>query len=350
MKLISQRSILMSRLLRATLLSGLLLVTLAVPVRAANDAVVFMYHRFGEAGQPATNIRLDQFDAHLTELTSGRYTVLGLETLIDRLESGEDLPDYAVGLSADDAYRSVLTEAWPRLKKRGLPFTLFVATEPVEEGVPGYLTWAEISKLAAEGVTIGNQAHSHPHLPQLDEAAVAAEFKRSQDLFEKHLGFRPRLIAYPYGESSLRVQELAREAGFTAGFGQHSGAFNALYNRFDLPRFAMNEAYGDPDRARLAARARALPVGGVTPADSLVAATNPPAIGFSLDVPVDRAEQLACYTSHAGKARIERLGDTRFEIRVDEAFPKGRTRVNCTLPAGDGRWYWFGRQFYRAPD
>ena len=39
----------------------------------------------------------------------------------------------------------------------------------------------------------------------------------------------------------------------------------------------------------------------------------------------------------------------RVELRFGEAFPTGRTRINCTVPAGDGRWYWFGHQFYRAP-
>ena len=32
---------------------------------AADHAVILMYHRFGEDQLPSTNIRLDQFDAHL---------------------------------------------------------------------------------------------------------------------------------------------------------------------------------------------------------------------------------------------------------------------------------------------
>ena len=43
---------------------------------AADHAVVLMYHRFGEADYPTTNIRLEQFDAHLEILASGDYNVM----------------------------------------------------------------------------------------------------------------------------------------------------------------------------------------------------------------------------------------------------------------------------------
>jgi hypothetical protein len=43
---------------------------------------------------------------------------------------------------------------------------------------------------------------------------------------------------------------------------------------------------------------------------------------------------------------VERLGDNRIEVRFMKPLPKSRTRLNCTLPAGEGRWYWFGYQFY----
>ena len=37
---------------------------------AADHAVILMYHRFGEDQLPSTNIRLDQFDAHLKKLSN----------------------------------------------------------------------------------------------------------------------------------------------------------------------------------------------------------------------------------------------------------------------------------------
>ena len=68
--------------------------------------------------------------------------------------------------------------------------------------------------------------------------------------------------------------------------------------------------------------------------------------GFTLDTRLGRANRLACYSSHAGKAQLERISERWVEVRVEKPFPKGRSRINCTLPGPSGRWYWLGNQFY----
>ena len=47
----------------------------AVPVMASDSAVVLMYHRFGETAHPSTNIRIEQFEAHLEELSREKYVL-----------------------------------------------------------------------------------------------------------------------------------------------------------------------------------------------------------------------------------------------------------------------------------
>jgi len=319
-------------------------------VRAADSAVVFMYHRFGETAYPSTNIKLDQFEAHVSELKSGKYTVLGLPEIVRRLRSGDALPDRAVGISIDDAYSSVYTQAWPRLREAGLPFTLFVATRPVDRGLKNYMTWAQVKELKDAGVTIGSQTATHLHMAKSSLPANRQDLEASNARFREMLGQAPALFAYPYGEASLAVAKLVKDLGFTAAFGQHSGAISRVEGSFYLPRFAMNETYGTPGRFLLAANALALPAADWTPADHTLtsASDNPPAMGFTVAGDGYNLKRLTCYTSHDGRARIERIG-ARVEVRAAAPFPKGRTRLNCTLPAKDGRWYWLGRQFY-VPD
>lgn len=321
----------------------------AGPAAAADSAVVVMYHRFGDGRYPSTNIRLEQFEAHLAEIADGPYTVLPLPEIVSALRSGRPLPDRTIGLSIDDAYLSVYTEAWPRLREAGLPFTLFVATDPIDRGFADHMSWDQLRELAAAGVTIGSQTASHLHMAASGEAANRRDVETSNRRFEAELGRRPDIIAYPYGEASLAVEALARETGFVAGFGQHSGVIHAGGNLYYMPRFAMNEAFGDIKRFRLAANALPIPVTDVTPADHLVATNNPPAMGFTVVGDVPGLGRLSCYASHVdGALSVERLGESRIEVRMAEPFPKGRGRVNCTLPAGDGRWRWLGRQFYVA--
>ena len=47
---------------------------------AADYATVLMYHRFGEDKYPSTNIRIEQFEAHLNMLANGDYNICLLYT------------------------------------------------------------------------------------------------------------------------------------------------------------------------------------------------------------------------------------------------------------------------------
>jgi hypothetical protein len=38
----------------------------------------------------------------------------------------------------------------------------------------------------------------------------------------------------------------------------------------------------------------------------------------------------------------------RIEARFASPLAQGRTRLNCTMPGGDGRVRWFGTSFYVA--
>ena len=346
------------RIARWWLLFGIAWVSLfaALPALAGNSAVIFMYHRFGEDNLPSTSITLEQFEAHIAELKSGGYHVRPIPEIVSALMNGDDLPDRAIGISVDDAYLSAFTEARPRLKAAGFPFTLFVATNPVDSGTRGYMSWSQIRQLKAEGVTIGSQTASHLHMAASGVALSRRDMETSNARFATELGAVPELIAYPYGEASLDIMALSRDIGFTAGFGQHSGVANRLSEMYYLPRFALNERYGDMDRFRLAANALALPATDVTPADPLINSDdeNPPAIGFTLSGGVSglskSAQNLSCFLSHEGKVSVTRLGgedggDVRIEVRMNTPMPNGRARLNCTLPANEGRWRWFGRQF-----
>ena len=314
---------------------------------AAESAVVLMYHRFGEGAFPTTNTKLEQLEAHIAEIQTGKFVVKPLPKIVAAMRARQTLPDNTIGISVDDAYLSVYREAWPRLRKANLPFTLFVATNAIDRGSSGYMSWTQIREMARAGITIGSQTASHPNMPLLSAARNAEELRKSNDRFKAELGQVPTLIAYPYGEYSLAVREVTKNAGFIAAFGQHSGVIHPDSDFYFLPRFAFNENFGDVSRFRMAARALPLRTTDLTPADTLLSIrNNPPLFGFTIrGLASKRLSQLACYVSRQGKVRIERLGERRIEVRMNKAFDPGRTRINCTLPEAGGRWRWFGRQF-----
>ena len=115
--------------------TALCLIILSVAPIGANadqSAVIIMYHRFGENTLPSTNISIKQFEKHLKELETGNYTVLPIPKILFAINTQKSLPKRTIGITIDDAYLSVYTRAWPRLKKAGFPFTLFIATEAID--------------------------------------------------------------------------------------------------------------------------------------------------------------------------------------------------------------------------
>jgi len=314
-------------------------------VRAADSAVILQYHRFGEPDLPSTSVTIEQFESHIRHLQEGGYSVLPVPHIIAALKAGQPLPERTIGITIDDAARSAYTMAWPRLQAAGFPFTIFVSTDAVDQRHRRTMSWEEIRELAAAGVTIGNHSAAHDHMWKMDEPARQADLDRAEKRFREELGFAPGLFAYPFGEFDLALRDMVTERGFDGAFGQQSGVAHQSWDSSALPRFALNENYGDLDRFRLIAATLPLIAIDITPQNPVLT-TNPPHIGFTLDPSLSEyADKLACFASGQGQASVDVLGAQRAEVRLTQPFPAGRNRVNCTMPGPDGRWRWLGLQF-----
>jgi len=313
--------------------------------RAADSAVILQYHRFGEADLPSTSVTIEQFESHIQHLQEGGFSVLPVPHIVAALKAGQPLPDRTIGITIDDAALSAYEVAWPRLQAAGFPFTLFVSTDAVDGRHRRIMTWDNIREMEAAGVTIGNHAAAHAKMWQMDAAGRQADLDRAERRLREELGHAPELFAYPYGEFDMALRTMVSERGFAAAFGQQSGVAYSGWNMMSLPRFALNETYGDIDRFKLIASTLPLAATDITPNDPVLA-ENPPHLGFTLDPALsEEADNLACFASGQGQAMVEVLGGQRVEVRLSQAMPAGRNRINCTMPGPDGRWRWLGLQF-----
>ena len=310
---------------------------------AADSAVILQYHRFGEDKYPSTSVTIDQLEAHIAHLIDGGYAVLPVPDILAAIDAGEPLPDRTIGITIDDATRSSFVEAWPRFEAAGFPFTVFVSTDPVDQGHAGIMSWDELRQLAAAGVTIANHSAAHGYMWREDGGENRADLLRAQRRIEEELGVEATLFAYPFGEWDSALRALVADLGFTAAFGQHSGVVAAHTDRLNLPRFALNRSYGEMDRFRLIVDTLPLGARDVTPADQIMQ-ENPPAVGFTIEPPLANSASLACYASGGVAAALEHEEGDRVVVGFDKPFPTGRARLNCTAPAAGGRWHWFGLQ------
>ena len=313
---------------------------------AGDSAVILAYPRIAN-GPAHSTVTQAQFEAHLKELTGGRYTVMPLGGVVDALKAGRELPDRAVALTFDSGDRAIHRAIWPKLKSLNLPFTVFIgANRPGSRA--SYLGWAELSEMAAAGVEIGIEGPGGPSLAAMPADKMKVEIDRAMQRIRQELGRAPRFFAYPQGEYTRAAAEAVAAAGLEAAFGDHSGVAHRSLGLYALPRFLLSQTYGDMERFAVVANALALPIRDLVPADTLVGADNPPAIGFTAAGPVGKLEQLNCFAAGLGRASVEVLGEIRAEVRMPGPFPPGRMRVNCTLPGPDGRWRWLGLPFVVA--
>ena len=306
-----------------------------------NSIAVFVYHRFGENNYPSTNTKIPQFKKHLDELIKNNYNVVSTETIIDALQNNKNLPEKTVAITIDDAFFSIYKKAWPILKEKKLPFTIFVSTGPVNSNSKNYMNWEQLKEMNNRGVTIGHHTKNHFHLVGKKKETIISEIEEASDDFLKNLGYVPDIFAYPYGEYSSEIKEITKNY-FKAAFGQQSGGIYNGIDIFELPRFSLNEQYGDLKRFKFAANSYGLKIKNVLPENKVITDINPPLLGFTL---LDDLEGLIrCYPSHNIKADLTKLGNKRIEIRFDRAFPKRRTRINCTIN-DNKKWRWSGFQF-----
>ena len=92
--------------------------------------VVLTYHRFSHAPQ-AGRTSADALTAQLDYLAS-HYTVLPLSMIEWHLREGRPLPPWTAAITIDDGYSDFYDIAWPALRRRKMPATVFVVTDFVD--------------------------------------------------------------------------------------------------------------------------------------------------------------------------------------------------------------------------
>jgi peptidoglycan/xylan/chitin deacetylase (PgdA/CDA1 family) len=103
------------------------------------------------------------------------------------------------------------------------PATIFIGGHWAQEEV-GHLQYLAASPL----FELGNHTFSHPHMKEISEDRMRAEFLETQAAVQAITGREPRLFRPPYGEYDERVVRVAGEMGLTTV-------------EYDLPS-------GDPDQ------------------------------------------------------------------------------------------------------
>ena len=212
----------------------------------SNDSgtLSLMYHRFNENKYPSTNIRMEVFIEHMNTIKDNKYEFYDPKLFLTEFDKVKNKKKILITI--DDAFKSFYIEAWPYLKKNKIPFILFVSTEPV--GKNGYMTWDEIREIdKSEFGYIGHHSHTHEYLVDMTNLEFENDIETASKIFKEKLGYIPKIFSYPFGEYSLYMKNYISKK-FELAFGQHSGVIDINKDKFELPRFPINEKYGELKR------------------------------------------------------------------------------------------------------
>ena len=311
----------------------------------SNDEGVLsiMYHRFNEFKYPSTNIAMDIFKEHVDLIFDANLTFYHPKDFVDEF----DVPkkEKKILLTIDDAFQSFYDNAWPYLKKNKIPFVLFVSTEPV--GNNGYMNWDQIKEIeSSEFGVIGHHSHSHDYLIDKSEEIFLNDIKTSNLIFKEKLGHVPTLFSYPFGEYSRFMKNYISQ-NFKIAFGQHSGIIDVNKNKFELPRFPINEKYGEIKRFKSIINYYPLEYKDLKPEEKkLSKENNPPKFKVEFFDDQKNIENINCYSNEGDKWMKSNIKLVEKELTIEfrEPFLPRRGRINCSLN-DNGKWRWFGTQF-----
>ena len=245
-----------------------------------------MYHRFEENKYPSTNIKTNAFKKQLEIIESQNISFVNPRNFEKDLNLKKN--KRKILITIDDGFLSFYENAWPILKEKKIPFILFVNTREV--GSFNYMNWKQIKELFKEDfVEIGNHSHSHEYLVDEDFSIIKNDIIKSIQIFKNKLGKNSSFFSYPFGEYSLEFKKIIKDLGFKYAFGQHSGVIDETKDSFELPRFPINEKYGDLKRFKTLTKTLPLKYKNILPHEKyLTISRNPP------DVEVQFIQNIIC--------------------------------------------------------
>ena len=311
---------------------------------SADEGVLsIMYHRFDEIKYPSTNIRMGIFLKHVQLIKDLNYEFIHPKDF----QNNFNIPkrQKKILLTVDDGFQSFFEIAWPYLKKNKIPFILFVSTEPV--GNKGYMTWDQIKEVEKESFAIiGHHSHTHEYLIEKSDEEFINDIEIANSIFKSKLGYVPDLFSYPFGEYSEFMRNYISN-NFTFAFGQHSGVIDVNKEKFQLPRFPINEKYGEIERFTSIIKTYPLEYKNLLPKEKkLKKINNPPNFSVKFFENQKNIRNINCYSNEGDRWEKSNMNfDNKIlSIKFRESFLPRRGRINCSLN-DNGKWRWFGTQF-----
>ena len=215
------------------------------------DVTILVYHRFGTTAKDTMTVRTPTFRWQLDFLRQHGRPIIPLSGLVSYLiGQAPPPPAGSVVITADDGHESVFTDMLPIVREYQIPVTLFIYPSAISNASYA-MTWAQLDALHRTGF-FDIQSHTfwHPNFktekrrlsPSAYRAFAMLQLAKSRTVLEKKAGVEAKLLAWPFGIYDDELIEMAREAGYIAGFTLDRRAVTSRDPMMALPRFLVTDA------------------------------------------------------------------------------------------------------------
>ncbi|MEN9464745.1 MAG: hypothetical protein RL217_926 [Pseudomonadota bacterium] len=319
--------------------------------------VILQYHHISTSTPPSTSTSPEDFRTHLSLIEQQGMQVVDLKTALNKLEKGEAVPDNALAITFDDAYISIYQNAWPLLKDKGWPFTIFVNPNVVDAGGNATISWEQLLEMQKNGAAIANHSQSHDYLiekvtEENSHAYLDKEINGAEARIKEKLGVSHKLFAYPYGEFNLPIMAWLKTQGYKA-LGQHSGAVGTSTSMQLIPRYPAGGIYANPNTLKAKLHTLAFALSAENIIEPTLGQSNPPPLTLNIPLVDFKVQQIQCYSGaeNAIPSKAELMGENVvLETQARKAIMTGRERYNCTAPSlSKPGWYYWYSQYWINP-
>ena len=215
------------------------------------------------------------------------------------------------------------------------------------------MDWEQIKEVSRKKFAhIGNHSYSHEYLVDMNDQEIIDDIKIASSDFKINLGFNSPFFSYPFGEYSNNFKTIVKNLKFEYAFGQHSGVVDETKDFYELPRFPINETYGELNRFKTILKTIPFKYKSILPKEKYIQdSQNPPEVIVEFFESTKNIKLLNCYSNELNswrKSEINFLDDNKIKIELVGKFTTERGRINCSLRENDGSWRWLGMQFVIA--